>query len=372
MQGPPIQPRPRVASAPDARQRPVPYVVSENAPIRQFLKRHSHKLWWLHTSYALGLGAFVVVFAQKGFSHARWLIVSVGAAWLLVMLFFRFFGTGEREQKFATAGTRGRLQFLVMSYVLKNLYQGMLFFLLPFYWKSATIDSPNIAFVTLLAVCAALSTLDLVFDNVLMRSKIVASIFYALALFGCLNLILPALVPNIRTIYTLMCAAGVTVLSFWMMHISLASLRSKANVALLAGCVAAGCATAYFGRVAIPPVPTHLASGAVGPTVLPDGRLAMEVRSLHGSVIQQLVAVTDVVIPGGKGDRLQIVWRHEGVVVDKSPEETTRVDGPSGTVRLRSGLKQHDLPKQLAGLWSVDVETQDGQLVGRVPFTVTE
>jgi hypothetical protein len=48
------------------------------------------------------------------------------------------------------------------------------------------------------------------------------------------------------------------------------------------------------------------------------------------------------------------------------------VTGAEGTVRLRSGLTGQEVPKQLVGLWMVDVETQDGQLVGRVNFTVTE
>jgi hypothetical protein len=369
---------PRIQSSPRIRPGATPgvgaggYVLSEQAPIRKFMKRHSHKLWWVHTLYALGLGAFVAAFANKGFSHARWLIVSLGLAWLLIMLFFRFFGSGAREQRFATAAPGSKVQFVVMTYLLKNLYQGMLFFLLPFYFKSSTLDSPNIGFVALLAICAVVSTLDLVFDNVLMRSKTVASIFYALALFGCLNLVLPALVPSMRTIYTLMCAGSVTALAFWMLHIPLSTLRSQLNLVLLVASMAAGTAGAYFGRVAIPPVPMHLDAGAVGPMLLADGRLAMEVRSLHGSVIQQLQAVTDVVVPGGEGDRLRHVWRHEGQTVYTAPDATSRVGGPSGTIRLRSGLTAGELPKRLAGRWSVDVETRDGQLVGRVPFIVTE
>ena len=37
-----------------------------------------------------------------------------------------------------------------------------------------------------------------------------------------------------------------------------------------------------------------------------------------------------------------------------------------------SGLSGRELPKRLLGSWAVDVETQDGQLVGRVPFIVRE
>ena len=46
--------------------------------------------------------------------------------------------------------------------------------------------------------------------------------------------------------------------------------------------------------------------------------------------------------------------------------------GPSGTVRLRSALTATELPEALVGPWNVDVETEDGQLVGRVTFNVVE
>jgi hypothetical protein len=96
----------------------------------------------------------------------------------------------------------------------------------------------------------------------------------------------------------------------------------------------------------------------------------MEVKALHPSVIQELIAVTDVVVPGGKGDRLRHVWRHRGNEVHRSSEETSRIDGPKGVVRLRSSLSGKDLPGDLVGMWRVDVETEDGQLVGRTEFEV--
>jgi hypothetical protein len=98
----------------------------------------------------------------------------------------------------------------------------------------------------------------------------------------------------------------------------------------------------------------------------------MEVKALHPSVIQELIAVTDVVAPGGKGDRLHHVWRQGGVEVHRTTEETSRIDGPKGVVRLRSSLTDKDLPADLVGAWRVDVETEDGQLVGRAEFNVVD
>jgi hypothetical protein len=340
------------------------------------MKRHGRKLWWLHSAYALGLGITVVTFAQKGFDHARWLAVTASAAWLLVVLFFRLFGSG-RQQSHAHAAPKVKLRFFAMTYALKNLYQGMLFFLLPFYWKSTTFDSPNAWFVVLLGACALLSTLDIVFDRVVFKFRALASVFHGVALFGCLVLIVPALFPDTRTLTSLLTATAITVIAFWTIHMDLEMLRDKRWLAIFAATLGAAVGIAYEGRTAVPPVPMYLAHGAVGPMLLPDGRLGMEVRDLHPSVIDKLIAITDVVVPGGKGDRLVHVWRHDGNEVHRATETTLHVPpaGESkdkGTIRLRSALTDRELPARLVGSWSIDVETQDGQLVGRVSFTVLE
>jgi hypothetical protein len=361
----------------------VPYASSPRDRLRRFMRAHGRKLWWLHSTYALGLGITVVTFAQKGFDHARWLAVTASAAWLLVVFFFRIFGSGRRQQSHEQSATKVKLRFFAMTYALKNLYQGMLFFLLPFYFKSTTFDSPNAWFVVLLSACALLSTLDIVFDRVVFKFRALASLFHGVALFGCLALVVPALFPDTRTLTSLLTATAITVLAFWTIHVDPKMLRDKRWVALFVATLFGAIGIAYAGRTALPPVPMYLAHGAVGPIVLPDGTLGMEVRTLKPSVIDKLIAITDVVVPGGKGDRLFHVWRHDGHEVHRATESTSRVESPhaegdakdkgdKGTIRLRSALTDRELPADLVGDWSVDVETQDGQLVGRVTFVVTD
>ena len=368
-------PNPGLVTPPNVRPRavaPVPFAPTPQERLRAFLKKHGKKLWWLHSVYALGLGVSVVAFAQKGFDHARWLAVSIGAAWLLVVLFFRVHGSGRAQGSMTDATTRTRIRFFAMTYALKNLYQGMLFFLLPFYWKATTFWTGNSWFVMLLGTCAFLSTLDVVFDRVVFRSRALASLFHGVAIFGCLNLVVPALFPETRTLYSLVLATGITVVGFWTIHMSLAMLKDRRWIGLFFATLIGAIALVYSARTVIPPVPMYLSKGAVGPIVLKNGELGMVVRELHPSVIDKLIAVTDVVVPGGKGDSLVHVWKHDGDEVQRATETTSRVDGPEGTVRLRSGLTGRDLPKRLVGKWNVDVETQDGQLVGRVSFLVAE
>ena len=340
--------------------------------VKRFLREHGRKLWWLHSLYALLLGVGVVFFARKGFEHARWMAVTLGLAWLLLVLVYRVFAKGSQVRAYEAADPKVRARFFVMTYALKNLYQGMLFFLLPFYWQSMTADSANVWFSLLLGGAAVLSTLDIVFDRVLMRFRWLASVFHGFTLFACLNLVIPALFPDTRTLASLLAAAAIAVVSFWTLHVTKRALKKKVYIGLFAASIGAGVGLAYVARAAVPPVPMYVSSAGVGPKQLSDGRLAMEVKTLHPEVIKELIAVTDVVVPGGKGDRLRHVWRHKGVVVRRTTEETSRIAGPKGVVRLRSMLTGEDLPADLLGAWSVDVETDDGQLVGRTEFEVAD
>ena len=339
--------------------------------LTSFLGHHGKKLWWFHSLYALTLGALVVLFAQKGFERARMLAVSIGAAWLLVLVFFRLYGTGQSHEQLQKAHAKVRIRFFAMTYVLKNLYQGMLFFVLPFYFKSATWGAPNFVFVVLLGLFAVLATMDIVMDRVVMRRRAFASIFHGLTIFATLNLVVPALSPNTRTLYSLMIAAGVTVIAFWTLHAPLkAFTKWKYWVMLVVSC-GAGVTFVYFAKPIIPPVPMYLSKGAVGPKQLEDGRLAMEVKEVDVSVIREIFAVTDIVVPGGEGDSLVHVWTLDGREIHKS-HNIKPPFGPEGTVRLRSSLAGDLLPEKLTGNWTVDIETEDGQLVGRVPFVVTK
>jgi len=371
-QEPPTQRRPETPAAQESDDAPKGRFAELLEVFKDLLKRHEKKIWWLHTVYALSLGAFVATFAQKGLERARWLGISLAAAWLIFLLFFRFFGTGSR-QDFITAWPGARRRFFVMTYILKNLFQGMLFFMLPFYWKATTWDGPTWWFVVMVGACAMLSTLDLVFDRLLMRWKVIASVFYAVTLFGCTNLVIPAMFPNTPTLRAQLIAAGLTVTAFWLLHVPFASMLRKGPIIAFVVLVGGGVAGVYFGRRVVPPVPMSLTAGGVGPKVLEDDEntLASELSAIHVSELDELVAITDVQVMG-HGDRLVHVWRRKGKVVYRAAEAWPREERGPQVVRIRSKLDRDRMPKKLYGPWTVDVETDAGQLVGRVNFEVRD
>lgn len=341
---------------------------------RTFIARHERVLWWLHSLYALGLGLSIVLFAQKGFEHARWLLLSGGGTWL-ILLFLSWLQRWQETKKPAEGepvAPQRRWGFLAVTYVLKNLYQGMLFFALPFYFKSSSFDSANVTMLALLAAFALLSTLDVVFDRVIVKRTALASIFHGVVLFACINLITPAVLTETRSSTALVLAALISALGATSLHLVRRPLSWRFAVPLVLAATAAAAVVAYAARRYVPPVPMHLAYAKIGPGILENGKLTMEVTTLDRSVLSDIYAVTDVILPGGKHENFVHVWRHEGEFVFASDEAMARVPGPEGGIRLRSVLPRQKLPPQVTGKWTVDVETLDGRLIGRARFTVTE
>lgn len=370
---------PALAHAPKAPQEPAadgkrPGPIKR---IRQWLHDNHGKLFWVHSLYALGLGAFVATFASKGLGYARWLVLLLIGAWIMIVAIFRLHGTGS-DQKVETAGQKVR--YFAMTYVLKNLYQGMLFFLLPFYWKTAVTDGPTLWFLVLLGVTAFLSTMDVIFDNYVMKWRWIASIFYGVTLFACLNVAVPALVSEVPALISCTVAGAVTVLAFCSMHAPLSILKKPLGILAILAFASAGAGVAYFGRAYIPPVPNHVMLANVGPELLADGRLALKVNEIHVSKLSTMYAVTDVVIPGGLGDTLRHVWRKDGdgfELPEVNTEVTSKLFDAKGKVithliRLKSKFPEDKLPQDPVGAWTVDVMTDGGQLVGRARFTVME
>jgi hypothetical protein len=94
--GPPRAPTPR--GRPDGITEQDLAALKRFAKVRAFMARHGSKLWWLHSAYALTFGAFVVMYASKGYDNARWMVVLLGLGWLVLVLFFRLFGTGPARR----------------------------------------------------------------------------------------------------------------------------------------------------------------------------------------------------------------------------------------------------------------------------------
>lgn len=338
-----------------------------DSPPKSWLQRWVKRAWWLHSCFALAFGVGVMIFARKGLQFADKILLVLGLSWILMFVALRFIvGPSNRapEERLTRKGVR-----LVTNYVIKNLYQQMFFFLVPLYASSATwsLSSYNWWLPPLLLVFAVLSTMDLIFDNVVMEHRIIASMMYGLALFGVLNLILP-LVFGMKHFPSLLIAATATAPAVGLLNFRIKEAVSPAGLAVIAASTAILFGAAWFGRALVPPAPLALVEGSVGHGTLgsyeclPPSKSTMRADRLEG-----LRCGSVVTEPGGLKDDIVHVWRHRGqTLLVMDPQ---MIDDCHAIV-ARSTFPPERMPADPVGGWECRIETSDRQLVGLRRFEV--
>jgi hypothetical protein len=147
---------------------------------------------------------------------------------------------------------------------------------------------------------------------------------------------------------------------------------SKPAAALYATAAAAAVAAGlWWIREWIPPVPLHLARATFARAV--DRLEPVEpVERLSAGELRawgRLVAYTAIAAPSGLTEPVYHVWRKDGRPVAEMLLTTVRGGRPGG---FRTFSWKTDFGADPSGVWSVDVNTVHGQLVGRVRLPVTK
>ncbi|MBT8493454.1 MAG: DUF2914 domain-containing protein [Deltaproteobacteria bacterium] len=330
-------------------------------------RRLVRRIWWLHSLWALAFGIGVMIFAREGLRYAEQLLLLLAGSWFLVFVALRFIvGRGEldEKEKLHKKGLR-----LITNYVIKNLYQQMLFFLVPLYASSATwsLTSPNWWIVVVLLVFAVLSTMDLVFDNIVMEHRLLASFMYGVCMFGVLNLILPMVFgwPHFQALTV---AAGLTAPAVALLSFRVRAVIRPLGLLVTIGAAAGLMAAAWVGRIAIPPAPTAMSAGAIGHgkpgqyECLPGRK-----RRIPANQLEDLRCVTEIAAPGGLADRIIHRWTLDGKLVHEDVAQ--RIPGCDGEV-LRTRIPV--VPAAPIGSWRCTAYTDEGQLLGVLKAEVAE
>ena len=332
--------------------------------IQGFLENHGNLLWWAHSLWAMTFGVLVMTYGAKDYRFARWTLTLLIPLWLIMVVFYRLFGDGQ-------VGDRklSRFGFVAMTYGLKNMYQTMLFFLLPFYWKSTTFGSQNQWFIAVLAFCALLATLDIVFDRVLMRWRVISAAYFTVTLFAALNLGLPAVFPVLTAGSAFGIAAATAVLVMALSLVPWRRLREAHFVRPLLGIMAAAGVALWLLKPFVPPVPHYIVNSEVGLGKLIGHRPAIRVTGVHISRLEDLRATTTVFAPGESGDGLIHRWVHNGDEIQRSIAGVVR-SGNQDRIQLTSHMKKEDMGDDPTGAWVIEVLTDGDRLIGRLPFDV--
>jgi uncharacterized protein DUF5924 len=330
-------------------------------------ERVIRKLWWLHSCWALVFGIGVMACARKGLGYPDKLLVCLVASWVLIFVALRFIV--GRDHTSPGDGLPKKGLRLVTNYFIKNLYQQMFFFLVPFYFTSTTwsLESTNWWLAPILIGCAVLSTMDLVMDNFVMQHRNVAAVLYGVCLFAVLNLVLP-IAFRLTHARALLIALGATPVTVASLTFRLRAVVSPRGLGLVAAATAALLVAGRFAPGFVPPAPLVMVRGAVSHGTAGSREVVGEHHEvIPATELDGLRCGTLLVQPGGIHDTITHVWRHHGATWRRL--EPTAIPYPfaDGTV-LRSQLA--DLPPDPTGDWSCSAWTADGQLVGRVHFRI--
>jgi hypothetical protein len=329
--------------------------------LTSLVERHQAVFWTLHSLWALGWGVAFVVVGKDRPQLLRFGLVSVGAVWASSLALPALLaGSWIPEER------KGAARRLVL-WGQKWLLQGLAFFLLPLYHRSATYPSRQVLFMVLLAAAALAATIDVVYDEVVTRKRPLLGAFLAFVAFAAVNITLP-MVWQVGGLWNL-AASGVIATSVFVSFVAELRpglvLRSIARSALAALFFLA---LVTFGRPVVPPAPLRLVSARFGTSFSGDGRdVAAPLASLPAGVPVRLVAVAAILAPAGLQEGVLHVWSIDGQILFES--RLIEITGGRGRgFRSRSGASLPALrPGQRVRL---DVETAHGQLIGRAELGV--
>lgn len=311
---------------------------------------------------SLAGGLLTLFVFRRELPHVRWIVGYVLLLWLLFALL-----TQTRHVLEASARKAHRFAVTAVDYVVQTLYHGLLLFVLPAYYASATLTSVNALFLALLVGLALLATFDPWYRAVVPPRPWLGTVFFVVSVFAALNVALPLIgVPPYPAL----------LLSAWA---SVAALTPAVRRALAWPWTRAAAATALVALAVaglaailpawIPPAPLFLARATLAWDVGTIDSLEPVVSAIDAGELRRrgLVAYTAIYAPAGLRQPIVHVWRRDGAVVSAVPLSPLHGGRREG---FRTYSRKTVFPPDPVGRWSVDVMTSAGQLIGRLSFRV--
>jgi hypothetical protein len=334
---------------------PPPEAPAARRPRFDWLKR------WGISVFSLGLGLATLFVFRRGLPHVGWI---VGYLLLLVLLVA---AVTELRQPLEREGRRRILG--AADYAIQSLYHGLLLFVLPAYYASATLDSLNVVFLAGVVAGALVTAIDPWYEAIVHPRPWLNQALLAFSIFAALNVALPLL--GIRPILALEGAAALTAVAMMPVFRERGAETWLRAYAMSAALALVAMTAVWFGRVAVPPAPLFVASATAARSVT----MLEPVEPVESPIPAQtvadwggLAAYTAVYAPAGLQQGVQHVWWKDGQLLGRVPLSPLLGGRKEG---FRTYSRKADLKPPYEGRYRVDVVTASGQLIGRLRFTVS-
>jgi hypothetical protein len=313
--------------------------------------------WGISVASLLSGLATLLVF-RRGVPHVGWIVGYLVALWLLFAVL---------SQARAALLARGRRLVVVAGdYTIQTLYHGLLLFVLPGYFASATLDGLTGPFFALLVAAALLTTVDPWYRALVHPRPWLGRAFLGFSLFAGLNVALPLVgLPPAEAVPA---SAGLAALGLLPAYLD-GGWPGALGRAAATGAGAAAAAWALLP--AIPPAPVHLVQPTLARAVAELEPVAPVAGAVRVATLREwggLVAFTPVAAPAGLRQPVEHRWRHGGRLVTTVRLGTPVAGGRAGGFRTFS--RKSDFGDDARGRWTVDVVTGSGQLIGRLRFRI--
>jgi hypothetical protein len=322
---------------------------------RELHEKFGRLFWALHSAWALISGIAVLVLAHNRYGFLRWVVLFIALTWGSTLFFSRLaLGTSSRAMNFARS---------VVSYLMRVMYQETLFFLIPFYFYSATFPSWNFLYVIALAAFAVLSCFDVLFDRLLREHRWFSTGFFAFVSFSALQFFLP-LVLRTRIDNSEYLAAAISFIAALALAGRWNDLRERRRLVVIAIAFAGVLIGVRVFRPLLPPVPLRLTrlrfSGVLNPHTLSapvDYESAIPAAELRRG---RIYAVATVFSPERIPARIQMRFIQSGKVLRSS--RTLDLTARPGGFRIWDSVRLPQHPT--SDTYRVEVWSA-GQLLGK-------
>jgi hypothetical protein len=307
------------------------------------------------------LGLVTLFVFRRGLPHVGWIAGYLVLLWLVFSVFTELRETLEgRGQRFVVGAS---------EYAIQTLYHNLLLFVMPAYFASATLTSPNVVFFAGVAAAALLTAVDPWYRRLVHPRRWLQHLLFGFSIFAGLNVALPLV--GVRPAFAVEGSAALAMMALLpaFRRRGLVSWnRASAQAAALA-CVAL--VVVWYARALVPPAPLFLARAVAARAVVDLAPVEVISGSIPAATVGEwgeLAAYTAVYAPSGLRQAIHHVWSHDGVPLARVPLSAVRGGRAEG---FRTYSVTRNLKPPLAGRYTVDVVTASGQLIGRLRFTVT-
>jgi hypothetical protein len=312
--------------------------------------------WLIPTiSFVTGVIGFVMVKRGADLARVIAIVALAGWVWLLVEPLVRRYL--ERR--------RSGIGKFVSNFLTQSLQQEVLFFSLPFLFGALQRDIGQIAFITIAACAALLTTLDPLYERWIAARAATRLLFHAYCSLIAAVVVLP-LVVHLSLEQALPLSLGAV--GVWLLltaPMSLRSLRSTRHKVIWIACSTLAPLSVWLLRAHVPPAGLAVTQAAITQSI-EDRTPGPAVRSLTTAQLGAgVIAFAAIRAPSGVAQSINFEWRHAGEI----ERITAEIHGGNDS-GWRTYSRKESFPANAQGRWIVDVRTPQGQLLKRMQFFV--